>query len=88
MLEMRMKKSMSRRTFLAAATASVVLGQENASSPDAKFSTDVKVVNVLATVRDKQGKIVSGFGERRFRSGGRCGVSRSSDISPARRIFR
>ena len=35
-------------------------GQEPAaSSSDAKFSTDVKVVNVLVAVRDKQGKIIS-----------------------------
>jgi VWFA-related protein len=43
--------------FLAVAAAGAVSGQD--SSPDAKFSTDVKVVNVLVTVRDKQGGIVS-----------------------------
>ena len=69
-----MKESISRRVFLAAASASVALGRaalaqnsaENASEPDAKFSTDVKVVNVLATVRDKQGKIVSDLGKDDF----------------------
>lgn len=43
----------SRRSFLAAAGAIAARGQ------DASFSTDVKVVSVLATVRDKQGKIVT-----------------------------
>src|ERR1700722_7024882 len=51
-----MKEFLSRRTFLALAAAGVASGQD---SPDAKFSTDVKVVNVLVTVHDKQGKIMS-----------------------------
>ncbi len=60
-----MKESISRRMFLALAAAGVVSGQDSRPqqptdpSPDATFSTDVKVVNVLATVRDKQGKIIS-----------------------------
>ena len=33
--------------------------QEPAAGSDAKFSTDVKVVNVLASVRDKQGSIMN-----------------------------
>src|SRR5580704_116365 len=74
MLEERMKQSISRRVFLGAAVAGVALGREalaqnsaeNASEPDAKFSTDVKVVNVLATVRDKQGKIVSDLAKDDF----------------------
>jgi VWFA-related protein len=53
----RMKEPISRRMFLAVAAAGAVSGQD--SSPDAKFSTDVKVVNVLVTVHDKQGGIVS-----------------------------
>ena len=52
-----MKETISRRMFLAVAAAGAVSGQD--SSSDAKFSTDVKVVNVLVTVHDKQGKIVS-----------------------------
>jgi VWFA-related protein len=52
-----MKESISRRMFLAVAAAGAVSGQD--SSSDAKFSTDVKVVNVLVTVHDKQGKIIS-----------------------------
>src|ERR1019366_2345295 len=42
----------TRRSFLLTAAAVAARAQ------DATFSTDVKVVNVLATVRDKQGKIV------------------------------
>jgi VWFA-related protein len=50
--------------FLATAGAGLVSSrfsraQEPAAGGDAKFSTDVKVVNVLASVRDKQGRIVS-----------------------------
>jgi VWFA-related protein len=51
--EQRMEQSISRRAFLAMAAAYTARAQ------DATFSTDVKVVSVLATVRDKQGKIVS-----------------------------
>jgi VWFA-related protein len=43
----------SRRAFLAAAAAAWARAQ------DSTFTTDVKVVSVLATVRDKQGKIVT-----------------------------
>ncbi len=53
-----MNAGISRRTFLGAATAAVVRSQI-ARAQDATFSTDVKVVNVLATVRDKDKKIVS-----------------------------
>src|ERR1700689_4704323 len=74
MLERRMKQSISRRVFLAAAAAGVAMGREalaqnsaeNTSEPDAKFSTDVKVVNVLATVRDKQGKIAADLAKDDF----------------------
>src|SRR5205814_1316829 len=51
--EQRMEQTISRRAFLALAAA------YTAKAQDATFSTDVKVVSVLATVRDKQGKIVS-----------------------------
>jgi VWFA-related protein len=47
-----MKPGISRRVFLAAAAAGLARAQ------DATFSTDVRVVSVLATVRDKQGQIV------------------------------
>jgi VWFA-related protein len=49
----------SRRAFLLSATlapAARLLICQDAKDP--KFTADVKVVNVLATVRDKQGKIV------------------------------
>ena len=49
-----MKTGVSRRAFLAA-VAGLARAQE------ATFSTDVKVVSVLATVRDRQGKIVAGL---------------------------
>lgn len=48
-----MNTNISRRLFLAAAAAGFARAQ------DATFSTDVKVVSVLATVRDKDKKIVS-----------------------------
>jgi len=43
----------------AASTRNSEAQEPAASSSDAKFSTDVKVVNVLVAVRDKQGKIIS-----------------------------
>jgi VWFA-related protein len=52
----------SRRDFLryaaAFAPASFLLGQDNAGQDNAKFSADVNVVSVLATVRDKNNAIV------------------------------
>ncbi|HTA43649.1 MAG TPA: VWA domain-containing protein [Bryobacteraceae bacterium] len=56
-----MKHRISRRAFLGAAAAGIAFGQD-----DTKFSTDVKVVSILATVRDKQGKIVSNLGKDDF----------------------
>src|ERR1019366_4059875 len=59
----------SRRAFLAAAAAGVVRAQSpetQASQPDAKFSSDVKVVSVLVTVRDKDHKIVSSLAKEDF----------------------
>ena len=49
----------SRRSFLALAAAGLVKAQD--AGKDANFSTDVKLVNVLATVREKggNGKIVN-----------------------------
>jgi VWFA-related protein len=71
--------SLSRRGFLAAAAAIPVARltfsqpafaqqpqQETSSSNDTTFSTDVKVVNVLATVHDKSGKVVSILGKDDF----------------------
>ena len=45
---------LSRRTFLFSAIPLVAAAQDDAT----KFSTDVKVVNVLATVHDKKGQTV------------------------------
>ena len=54
----------TRRTVLAGlgAFAARALAQEN----DPKFSSDVRVVNVLASVRDKQGKFVSTLNQSDF----------------------
>jgi VWFA-related protein len=56
---------LSRRQFLLAAS-SAVAGVCRAAADDTRFSTDVKVVNVLATVRDKQGKIVRNLTKEDF----------------------
>ncbi len=49
----------SRRGLLAATGAALAGGRHLISAPQTPtFSTEVKVVNVLATVRDKQGEIV------------------------------
>jgi VWFA-related protein len=49
-------RAVSRRQFLLAASSALPAARLLAA--DTTFSTDVKVVNVLVTVRDKQGKIV------------------------------
>jgi VWFA-related protein len=56
-----MTTSLSRRGFLAAATAIPLtrLTFAQQQQDDTKFSTDVKVVNVLATVHDKSGKVMA-----------------------------
>lgn len=61
----------SRRAFFAASAAGIALArearsQENNGGQDTKFSTDVKVVNVLATVHDKQNKIISDLAKDDF----------------------
>lgn len=60
-----MRDHYSRREFLAGATAAcgweAVRAQETPT-----FSTDVKVVNVLATVRNKTGKLVGSLGQDDF----------------------
>jgi len=48
-----MSGSISRRSFLFSAVPLLAAAQDQT-----KFSTDVKVVNVLATVRDKKGQLV------------------------------
>jgi len=50
--------SVSRRNILFSAIGFLAAAKRLKSFQDTTFSTDVKVVNVLATVRDKQGKIV------------------------------
>jgi hypothetical protein len=56
----------SRRTLLASLAAAFPASRLSAEEKDATFSTDVKVVSVLATIRDKQGKIVSNLGKDDF----------------------
>jgi VWFA-related protein len=60
-----MSTDISRRLFLGAAAAGFVRKQI-ALAQDATFSTDVKVVSVLATVRDKDKKIVSNLAKDDF----------------------
>ena len=67
-------QSGSRRTFLATLAAAWPAAyalraqqtQEGAQEQPTTFSTDVRVVNVLATVRDKQGHMVSVLGKDDF----------------------
>src|SRR4051812_3252828 len=54
----RPKMSSSRRSFLISLSAAGAFRALAADEKDTVFSTDVHVVNVLATVRDRQGRIV------------------------------
>ena len=56
----------SRRCALLLAAAILSVRPLAIAQEDVTFSTDVKVVNVLATVRDKQGKIIRDLGEADF----------------------
>ncbi len=56
----------SRRSLLAAIPALRLAAQQGTQKSDTTFSTDVKVVNVLATVRDKQGKLVNNLTQDDF----------------------
>jgi len=58
-----MTLKLSRRVFLAAALPAALL---RAQEDNASFSTDVKVVSILATVRDKDGRIVSNLNKEDF----------------------
>ena len=67
---------LNRRAFVAAACAAfpsarILIGQSQppaqaAAPQQPTFSTDVKVVNVLATVRDKKGQIVKDLNKENF----------------------
>src|SRR5882724_10785342 len=67
---MEFDASLSRRSLLAALTtlpaAGLLRGQEAAKQPPT-FSTGVKVVNVFANVRNKQGEIVKDLTKDDFR---------------------
>jgi VWFA-related protein len=64
----------SRRDLFRVAAASVpalipakrLLAWQEAAPPDAKYSSDVNVVNVLASVHDKDGKVVSNLDKDDF----------------------
>ena len=51
-------RPLSRRQWLLTACSLLPAARRLSAADDTKFSTDVKVVNVFVTVRDKQGKIV------------------------------
>jgi VWFA-related protein len=65
-LSENLRSAPSRRAFLASVTAAFPAARLWADDQEATFSTDVKVVGVLATVRDKQGKIVNYLGKDDF----------------------
>ncbi len=53
-----MATPLSRRTFLFAGASFATYGFAQEQAKDATFTSDVNVVNVFATVHDKQGKVV------------------------------
>lgn len=61
---------LSRRSCIgvvaAAALERLLPAQQPAAAPDTKFSTDVKVVNIFATVRSQKGQIVKGLTQNDF----------------------
>jgi VWFA-related protein len=57
---------LSRRTFLFAGASLATYGLAQESAKDATFTSDVNVVNVFATVHDKQGKVVRTLGKDDF----------------------
>ena len=57
---------LSRRTFLFAGASFATYAVAQESAKDATFTSDVKVVNVFATVHDKQGKVVRTLGKDDF----------------------
>jgi VWFA-related protein len=52
--------------MLLAVSSLLAAGRSLRAAPDTTFATDVKVVNVLATVRDKQGNIVRNLTQNDF----------------------
>jgi len=60
------RRSVPRRSFLLSALLLCPSVRQRLAAQDTTFSTDVKVVNVLATVRDKQGKIVANLNREDF----------------------
>jgi VWFA-related protein len=57
---------LSRRTFLFAGASIATYGFAQEQAKDATFTSDVNVVNVFATVHDKQGKVIRTLGKEDF----------------------
>ena len=79
----------SRRTFLFAGASFATYGLASAqeSAKDATFSSDVNVVNVFATVHDKQGKIIRTLGKDEFLPGRPGPFAAASSISRSNPIY-
>jgi len=61
-----MATPLSRRTFLFAGASFATYGFAQESAKDATFTSDVNVVNVFATVHDKQGKVIRSLSKEDF----------------------
>ncbi|MBV8898321.1 MAG: VWA domain-containing protein [Acidobacteriaceae bacterium] len=58
--------ALSRRSFFAMAATAVAAPRFSAAQQTPTFSTEIKVVNVFATVRDKQGQMVRDLDKQDF----------------------
>jgi VWFA-related protein len=65
-MELSLPDPISRRRLLLTSLPAFPLARMLRAQQDTTFAANVKVVNVLATVRDKQGKIVSDLGKDDF----------------------
>src|SRR5579884_1595832 len=66
MHQFRERMSISRRGFLFSAASVLARTRLFAADEDAKFSSDVNVVNIFATVNDKKGHVVSNLNRDDF----------------------
>lgn len=64
--EVPFERNLSRRRLLSALAAFPAARLLSGQDKPTTFSTDVKLVNILATVRDKKGKIVSNLSQNDF----------------------
>ncbi len=60
------ERSISRRSLLAGLSLLPAARRLRGQDPKPDFSTDVKVVNIFATVRDKKGAVVNGLAREDF----------------------